>query len=329
MGRDLYADPAAAGAPVHRAKVPFLPLWLHQPVYAVALILLSMTPIDCIVGLPLVAGWAGVLTLGQAAAAVALALMAHACYSPSVLQLLAPRSAPDPGKWAEDNPQARVYRRWLLTLPILLVVDVTPALFTECQRWAAHHNADPVMLFTAICTGGCVLVTAVMRVARARWGLGDRDADDLFREVFWALLGVSLAFLPAAFRADWAPTLFGGLAVPLIMTRARISAGKAAGSQAERSAYWKPTASRQVPPDGEAVLAQRSVVRQPAESSRLSCPCSPGHGAGGTRRWRLVWSTYSPYSELRPDQQLRRRRPCWSYWPLHRGPWLEVTTEGG
>jgi hypothetical protein len=59
----------------------------------------------------------------------------------------------------------------------------------------------------------------------------------------WALLGIFIAFIPATILANWAPTLLGVIAVPLIITRSRISAAKVAESRADRLRYWQPIRS--------------------------------------------------------------------------------------
>ena len=73
----------------------------------------------------------------------------------------------------------------------------------------------------------CTAYTAAAILARKRWNLGDRKADDLFHEIFWTLLTVSIALVPAALKGSLAPTLLSGLAVPLLVARARVSAHQA------------------------------------------------------------------------------------------------------
>lgn len=228
------------GRPFDGVHIPFLPNPLNQFAFAPAIMFLSMAAIDIIVSLPLVLGWAGILSLGQATSVIMLAVAAHACFTPTALQVAVPRSVSDPDEWAKKHQGAALIRSYLFGLPILALVDVIPLVYRGCQHWAAHHNAYPTILFAALIVGGCTLAAALMLYARSRWNLGERRSDDVFREVFWALLCVFIAFLPPAFKANWAPTLFAGIAFPLIITRSRISAAKNAERGTKTVEYWQP-----------------------------------------------------------------------------------------
>jgi hypothetical protein len=238
----------ARDAPFTKVHIPMLPPWLQWLFLAFGLVFLSMTSIDVIVTVPLLAGWAGVFTLDQATMAIVLALFGHACFSWSVRRLLALRSAVDPDEWlAEHADGLPHFRIGLFCLSLCFLAFGIIRVHELCVRWAAHHHADPTLLFATACVGVCTLLAGMLLIARRRWNLGDRASDDLFRESFWALLGIFLAFLPAAVLASWAPILLGAIGVPLIIARSRVSVAKAAEIRAGGLRYWQPARSADGP----------------------------------------------------------------------------------
>ena len=97
---------AAPGRPFDNVHVLGLPPRLDQFVLAPAMLLLCMLPIEFIVGLPLIFGWAGLFNLVEVATAIIIPLLGRAMVSVPMRRWMAPKGVrpEDLDRWFFEKP---------------------------------------------------------------------------------------------------------------------------------------------------------------------------------------------------------------------------------
>jgi hypothetical protein len=286
VGLTLWAATASVrGGAFQGVSLPYVPLYITRVMIAAVLFLVSFLSIDIIVLTPLVLAWTGSFTRTQAADAIFVCLAGHALLSNSFARLMVPASARDHiDDWVAENRFAGFSRPILPAAGVLWALGTLPRFEAHVEGWALRHGTDPLSTLVVVYAATAALVTGVSIAVRGRYRVGERDTDDLFREVFWVLVAVVVALTPAVLQLSWAPTVMGAVAAPLIITRTRITRARAT-STAGGGTYWAAVAPElatfgtltvaAAQPANGAIPSRRPVSRPEARPKRRAVTGPP------------------------------------------------------